>query len=106
MTRAGTIRLGTHRVDRMGYGAMQLPGRGVFGPPRDPEQAAAVLRRVIDLGIDHIDTAQFYGPTVANQLIREVPHPYPAGLALVSKVGARRDDQGAWLAAQTPDELR
>lgn len=90
----------------MGFGAMQLPGPGVFGPPGDPEQAAAVLRRVADLGIDHIDTAQFYGPNVANELIHEVLHPYARGLALVSKVGARRDESGAWLPAQTPDELR
>lgn len=106
MTKAGTIRLGSHQVDRMGFGAMQLPGPGVFGPPRDPEQAGAVLRRVAELGIDHIDTAQFYGPKVANELLREVLHPYPAGLALVSKVGARRDGTGAWLPAQTPDELK
>jgi aryl-alcohol dehydrogenase-like predicted oxidoreductase len=106
MTKAGTIRLGSHQVDRMGFGAMQLPGPGVFGPPGDPEQAAAVLRRVADLGIDHIDTAQFYGPNVANELIHEVLHPYARGLALVSKVGARRDESGAWLPAQTPDELR
>jgi aryl-alcohol dehydrogenase-like predicted oxidoreductase len=90
----------------MGFGAMQLPGPGVYGPPRDPEQAEIVLRRVAELGIDHIDTAQFYGPNVANELIREVMHPYPPQLALVSKVGARRDGTGAWLPAQTPDELK
>lgn len=106
MTSAGTIRLGSRPVDRMGYGAMQLPGPGVFGPPRDPGQAHAVLRRVAELGIDHIDTAQFYGPNVSNELLRQVLHPYPPQLALVSKVGARRDHTGAWLAAQTPDELR
>ena len=75
---------------------MQLPGPGVFGPPRDHDQALAVLRRAIELGINHIDTAQFYGPDVANELIREALHPYPADLALVSKVGARRDDEGNW----------
>jgi pyridoxine 4-dehydrogenase len=106
MSRAGTIRLGSRQVDRMGFGAMQLPGPGVFGPPRDPEQARAVLRRVAEVGIDHIDTAQFYGPNVANELIREVMYPYAAGLALVSKVGARRDSTGGWQAAQTPDELK
>jgi len=85
---------------------MQLPGPGVFGPPRDHDRALAVLRRVIELGINHIDTAQFYGPNVANELIREALHPYPADLALVSKVGARRDDAGTWVAAQQPDDLR
>lgn len=106
MTKAGTIGLGRHQVDRMGFGAMQLPGPGVYGPPRDPEQAGAVLRRVAELGIDHIDTAQFYGPNVANELIRDVMYPYPPHLALVSKVGARRAETGAWLPAQTPDELK
>lgn len=98
--------LGTHTVGRVGFGAMQLPGPGVFGPPRDHDQAIAVLRRVIELGINHIDTAQFYGPRVANELIREALHPYPADLALVSKVGARRDGNANWVAAQEPDELR
>jgi aryl-alcohol dehydrogenase-like predicted oxidoreductase len=78
----------------------------VIGPPRDHDEAIAVLRRALELGINHIDTAQFYGPDVANQLIREALHPYPADLALVSKVGARRDDSGAWVPAQEPDELR
>jgi aryl-alcohol dehydrogenase-like predicted oxidoreductase len=90
----------------MGFGAMQLPGPGVFGPPRDRAEALAVLRRAVELGVDHIDTAQFYGPDVANQLIHEALHPYPAELALVSKVGARRDGTGQWLPAQTPSELR
>ncbi len=98
--------LGTYTVGRVGFGAMQLPGPGVFGPPRDHDEAIAVLRRAIELGIDHIDTAQFYGPRVANELIREALHPYPENLALISKVGARRDDQGNWNAAQEPDELR
>lgn len=101
-----TIPLGSFPVRRVGFGAMQLPGPGVFGPPRDHDQALAVLRRVIDLGINHIDTAQFYGPKVANELIREALHPYPENLALVSKVGASRDDQGGWLPAQKPDQLR
>jgi pyridoxine 4-dehydrogenase len=101
-----TFPLGSFHVGRVGFGAMQLPGRGVFGPPRDRDQALAVLRRAIELGINHIDTAQFYGPNVANELIREALHPYPADLALVSKVGAKRDDTGAWLPAQEPDELR
>lgn len=101
-----TFPLGSFHVGRVGFGAMQLPGPGVLGPPRDRDQALAVLRRAIELGVNHIDTAQFYGPDVANELIREALHPYPADLALVSKVGARRDDAGGWLPAQQPDELR
>jgi len=93
-------------VYRIGFGAMQLPGPGVFGPPRDHDQAIAVLRRAVELGVDHIDTAQFYGPDVANELIREALAPYPDTLALVSKVGARRDDKGGWLPAHEPDDLR
>ena len=101
-----TFHIGSYEVHRVGFGAMQLPGPGVFGPPRDRDQALAVLRRAVELGVNHIDTAQFYGPDVANQLIREALHPYPQGLALVSKVGARRDQTGAWLPAQQPAELR
>lgn len=101
-----TFPLGTRTVGRVGFGAMQLPGPGVFGPPRDHDQAVAVLERVVELGINHIDTAQFYGPSVANDLIREALHPYAPNLALVSKVGARRDSEGNWNAAQQPDELR
>lgn len=101
-----TFPLGSFHVGRVGFGAMQLPGPGVFGPPRDHDQAIAVLKRAIELGVNHIDTAQFYGPNVANELIREALHPYPADLALVSKVGGRRDDQGAWLPAHEPDALR
>ena len=85
---------------------MQLAGPDVFGPPRDPDAARAVLRRAIELGVDHIDTAQYYGPDVVNDLIRETLHPYPEGLKLVTKVGARRDAQGGWLPAQSPAELR
>src|ERR1019366_7817885 len=98
--------LGHFSVSRVGFGAMQLPGPGVFGPPRDRDEALAVLRRVVDAGVNHIDTAQFYGPDVANQLLFEALHPYPDDLVIVSKVGAARDDQGAWVAAQRPDELR
>ena len=98
--------LGRFSVSRVGFGAMQLPGPGVLGPPRDHDEAVAVLRRAIELGVDHIDTAQFYGPDVANELIREALHPYPEGLVLVSKVGARRTDSGTWLGAQRPEELR
>lgn len=100
------FRLGSYSVGRVGFGAMQLPGPGVFGPPRDRDQAIAVLHRVVELGIDHIDTAQIYGPGVANELIREALHPYADDLALVSKVGGRRDEQANWLPAQEPDDLR
>jgi len=98
--------LGDKPVRRIGYGAMQLAGPGVFGPPRDPDAARAVLRRAVQLGVDHIDTSQFYGPDVVNDLIRETLHPYPDELKLVTKVGARRDDRGGWLPAQSPAELR
>jgi pyridoxine 4-dehydrogenase len=98
--------LGGRPVHRIGFGAMQLPGRGVWGPPRDRDEALAVLRRAVELGVDHIDTAQYYGPDVANELIREALHPYPDDLVLVSKLGARRDEQGGWLPADTPDALR
>lgn len=98
--------LGGFSVNRVGFGAMQLPGPNAFGPPRDRDEAVAVLRRALELGVDHIDTAQFYGPDVANELIREALHPYPESLALVSKVGGRRDDDGAWLPAGAPAELR
>lgn len=101
-----TFPLGSFHVGRVGFGAMQLPGPGVFGPPRDRDQALAVLRRAIELGINHIDTAQFYGPDVANELIREALHPYPSDLALVTKVGGARDDTGGWIPAQEPDQLR
>jgi aryl-alcohol dehydrogenase-like predicted oxidoreductase len=101
-----TAPLAQRPVRRMGFGAMQLPGPGVFGPPKDRDQALAVLRRAVEAGVNHIDTAQFYGPDVANELIREALHPYPDDLVLVSKVGAARDDQGQWLPAQRPDELR
>jgi aryl-alcohol dehydrogenase-like predicted oxidoreductase len=93
-------------VARIGFGAMQLPGPGVFGPPRDRDAALAVLRRAIELGVNHIDTAQYYGPDVSNELIHEALHPYPDDLVLVSKVGGRRNDEGGWLPAQTPAELR
>jgi pyridoxine 4-dehydrogenase len=98
--------LGDKPINRIGFGAMQLAGPGVFGPPRDPDAARAVLRRAIELGVDHIDTAQYYGPDVVNDLIRETLHPYPENRKLVTKVGGRRDDTGAWLPAQRPDELR
>src|SRR6185437_13036665 len=98
--------MGDKPVNRIGFGAMQLAGPGVFGLPRDPDGARDVLRRAIELGVDHIDTAQYYGPDVVNDLIREALNPYPENLKLVTKVGARRDDQGAWLPALSPAELR
>jgi pyridoxine 4-dehydrogenase len=101
-----TFPLGSFTVGRVGFGAMQLPGPGVFGPPRDHDEALAVLRRAIELGINHIDTAQFYGPNVSNELIREALHPYPENLALVTKVGGTRGDKGEWLPDQEPDALR
>jgi pyridoxine 4-dehydrogenase len=98
--------LGPATVSRIGFGAMQLTGPGVFGPPRDRGEALAVLRRAAELGVDHIDTAQFYGPDVANELIRAALYPYPDGLALVSKVGARRDASGGVLRYDQPAQLR
>jgi pyridoxine 4-dehydrogenase len=98
--------LAGHPVARIGYGAMQLPGPGVLGPPRDRAAAIAVLRRAVELGVNHIDTAQFYGPDVANELIHAALHPYPEDLVLVTKVGAERDRQGGWIHAQRPHELR
>jgi pyridoxine 4-dehydrogenase len=102
----GRYRVADLDLTRVGYGAMQLAGPGVFGPPRDRDGAIAVLRAVVDLGITHIDTADFYGPYVTNELIREALAPYPDGLHIVTKVGARRDGQGNWLHARTPEELR
>ena len=101
-----TFPLAGHPVARVGFGAMQLPGPGVMGPPRDRAEALAVLRRAVELGVNHIDTAQYYGPDVANDLIREALHPYPEDLAIVSKVGAVRDAQGGWPPAQEPHQLR
>lgn len=102
---AGTFRLGDRMVDRMGYGAMQLAGPGVFGPPKDPAAAIAVLRAAVKAGVNHIDTSDFYGPHITNQLIREALHPYPDDLVIVTKVGAVRGGDGAWLPAQAPAEL-
>jgi aryl-alcohol dehydrogenase-like predicted oxidoreductase len=101
-----TFPLGKRNVHRVGFGAMQLPGRGVFGPPRDKAEALAVVRRAVELGVDHIDTAQYYGPDVANEILRSALYPYPSQLAFVSKVGAARDEKGAWLSAQEPEQLR
>jgi len=103
---SGTFRLGDRIVNRLGYGAMQLAGPGVFGPPRDRDAALAVLREAVAQGVNHIDTSDYYGPYVTNRLIREALAPYPDDLVIVTKVGARRDDTGAWLPAMAPDELR
>jgi aryl-alcohol dehydrogenase-like predicted oxidoreductase len=102
----GTYRVADLEFTRVGYGAMQLAGPGVFGPPADRHEAIAVLRTAVDLGIRHIDTADFYGPHVTNELIREALAPYPPDLHIVTKVGARRDERGGWPHARTPAELR
>jgi aryl-alcohol dehydrogenase-like predicted oxidoreductase len=98
--------LGDRSVRRIGFGAMQLAGPGAFGPPRDRDSALDVLRKAVELGVNHIDTAQYYGPDVVNALIREALWPYPEDLVLVSKVGAARDDTGRWLPALRPEQLR
>ena len=102
----GTYPVGDFELTRVGYGAMQLSGPGIFGPPRDRDAAIAVLRTAVDLGINHIDTADFYGPYVTNEIIREALYPYPDGLHIVTKVGARRDEKGGWPPARSPAELR
>ncbi|MFL9941218.1 aldo/keto reductase family oxidoreductase [Paraburkholderia graminis] len=93
------------QIRRMGYGAMQLAGPGVFGPPKNRDAALAVLREAVAQGVNHIDTSDFYGPHITNQLIREALHPYPADLVIVTKLGAVRGSNGAWLAAQEPQDL-
>lgn len=98
-------RLGDDEVARVGYGAMQLAGPGVFGPPKDEARAIQVLRDAIAAGVRHIDTSDFYGPHLTNQLIKKALHPYPEDLIIVTKVGARRDEKGGWLPAFSPDEL-
>jgi pyridoxine 4-dehydrogenase len=102
---SGTFSLGTRTVRRLGYGAMQLAGPGVFGPPKDPDAARAVLRSAVAGGVNHIDTSDFYGPHITNQLIREALHPYPDDLVIVAKIGARRGTDGSWLPAISPAEL-
>jgi pyridoxine 4-dehydrogenase len=105
LRKAGTFQLGDRRVGRLGYGAMQLAGPGVFGPPKDRAAAVAVLREAVARGVDHIDTSDFYGPHVTNQIIREALHPHRDELTIVTKVGARRDDKGGWLPALSRSEL-
>ncbi|WP_136618720.1 MULTISPECIES: aldo/keto reductase family oxidoreductase [Mesorhizobium] len=102
---AGTFTLGSHTVKRLGYGAMQLAGPGVFGPPRDHDAALAVLREAVAQGVDHIDTSDFYGPHVTNRLIRQALAPYPKDLVIVTKIGARRGTDGSWLPAFSPEAL-
>ena len=101
----GDWQLGDRRVRRLGYGAMQLAGHGVFGPPKDKAAALAVLRLAVESGVNHIDTSDFYGPHITNQLIREALEPYPDDLTIVTKIGARRGDDASWLPAYTPDAL-
>jgi pyridoxine 4-dehydrogenase len=102
---SGTFNLGDRIVNRIGYGAMQLAGRGVFGPPKNRDAALSVLREAVASGVNHIDTADFYGPHVTNQIIREALHPYPNDLVIVTKVSARRGEDGSWIPAMSRDEM-
>ena len=103
--KSGPFTLGGRTVNRLGYGAMQLAGPGVFGPPRDHDRALAVLREAVGQGVNHIDTSDFYGPHITNRIIREALHPYSDDLTIVTKVGARRGADGSWIPAMSPDEL-
>ncbi|KXG85946.1 aldo/keto reductase family oxidoreductase [Agrobacterium bohemicum] len=103
--KAGSFKLGDHTVKRLGYGAMQLAGPGVFGPPKDHDGAVAVLRAAIEAGVNHIDTSDFYGPHITNQLIREALHPYADDLVIVTKIGAKRGEDKSWNLASSPEEL-
>ncbi|GLS21107.1 oxidoreductase [Labrys miyagiensis] len=105
ISKAGTFTLGGHTVKRLGYGAMQLAGPGVFGPPKDRDGALAVLRNAIATGVNHIDTSDFYGPHITNQLIREALHPYPEDLVIVTKIGARRGEDASWNPAFSAEDL-
>jgi aryl-alcohol dehydrogenase-like predicted oxidoreductase len=105
LTRAGTFKLGDRSVKRLGYGAMQLAGPGVFGPPRDHDAALAVLRTAVEAGVDHIDTCDYYGPHTTNQVIREALHPYPDDLLIVTKIGARRGQDKSWIPAYSAEDL-
>jgi pyridoxine 4-dehydrogenase len=105
ISKAGTCALGDRVVKRLGYGAMQLAGPGVFGPPKDHNAAIAVLREAVASGVNHIDTSDFYGPHVTNQLIREALHPYPTDLVIVTKTGARRGNDASWIPAFSREEL-
>ena len=105
VNKSGTYKLGDRSVRRLGYGAMQLAGKGVFGPPKDHDAAIAVLREAVAQGVNHIDTSDYYGPYVTNRLIREALAPYPDDLTIVTKIGARRGEDASWLPAFTADEL-
>jgi len=105
ISQAGTYKLGTRTVKRMGYGAMQLAGKGVFGAPKDRPGALAVLREALESGVDHIDTSDFYGPHITNQIIREALHPYAKDLVIVTKIGARRGEDGSWHPAFSAKEM-
>ncbi|MDX8452514.1 aldo/keto reductase family oxidoreductase [Mesorhizobium sp. VK9D] len=105
VNKSGTYKLGDRSVRRLGYGAMQLAGKGVFGPPKDHDAAVAVLREAIAQGVNHIDTSDYYGPYVTNKLIREALAPYPDDLTIVTKIGARRGSDASWLPALAPEEL-
>ncbi|TIX30860.1 MAG: aldo/keto reductase family oxidoreductase, partial [Mesorhizobium sp.] len=105
VNKSGTYKLGDRSVRRLGYGAMQLAGKGVFGPPKDHDAAIAVLREAVEQGVNHIDTSDYYGPYVTNRLIREALAPYPDDLTIVTKIGARRGEDASWLPAFTADEL-
>jgi pyridoxine 4-dehydrogenase len=105
ISKAGTFSLGARTVKRLGYGAMQLAGPGVFGPPKDREAAVAVLREAVASGVDHIDTSDFYGPHITNQIIREALYPYSHDLVIVTKIGARRGKDGSWNAAFSAEDL-
>jgi aryl-alcohol dehydrogenase-like predicted oxidoreductase len=106
ISKAGTFKLGSHQVNRLGYGAMQLAGPGVFGPPKDQDTAIAVLREAVANGVNHIDTSDFYGPHVTNKLIREALHPYPDELVIVTKIGAKRGADASWNPAVSPEQLK
>jgi pyridoxine 4-dehydrogenase len=106
ISNAGTFPLGNRVVKRLGYGAMQLAGPGVFGPPKDRGGAIQVLKEAVASGVDHIDTSDFYGPHITNQLIREALHPYPDDLVIVTKIGARRGDDASWNPAMSPEDLK
>jgi pyridoxine 4-dehydrogenase len=103
--RGGTYPFGDHAIARVGYGAMQLSGKGVFGPPRDRPGAIAVLRTAVESGVDHIDTSDYYGPHITNQIIREALHPYREGVVIVTKIGARRGEDGSWIPAMSAQAL-
>ena len=105
LERSGTFPLGSRVVKRLGYGAMRLSGPGIFGPPADRTTALAVLREAVSSGVNHIDTSDYYGPHITNELIREALHPYPDDLVIVTKIGARRGEDASWLPASSPADL-